>query len=71
MVGFDLLSEFDKYTIKNIPRINNKYVDTMASILSLMPIDIKDEELILKIKILGILSCIAEDEEIEVYCITK
>jgi len=44
----DILNEFDKYIINNIPRTNNKYEDTMASATSLMPIGIEDEEIIQK-----------------------
>lgn len=45
----DLLDQFDRYTIQNIPRTNNTYTDAMASANSLAPIEIEDEETILKI----------------------
>lgn len=36
----DVVSQFNKYIIESIPRINNKYVDVMISIISFMPINI-------------------------------
>ena len=71
MIITDLLNEFDKYTIKNIPRTNNNYANIMASATSLVPIEIEDEEIILKIKKIGMPSCIIKDYEIEVYCVTQ
>lgn len=56
------MNHFDKYIIENIPRKNNKYADAMASVASVMPIYIEDEETILKIKNLGQPSCLYEEE---------
>lgn len=52
-----LLIQFDKYIIEIIPRKDNRYIDAMESVASLMPIDIEDEETIIKLKMLGHTSC--------------
>lgn len=49
VVVIELLDQFDRYIIENIPRINNRYVDAMASAASLAPFEIEDEETILNI----------------------
>lgn len=49
----DLLEEFDIYNIQNVSRTNNRYADAMASVASLVSIDIEDEEILLTIKKLG------------------
>ena len=59
-----LLYEFHKYSIQNIPKTNNMYTNAMASTTLLEPIDIKDEETILKIQKLGTPSYL---EHIEVH----
>lgn len=46
----ELLDQFNRYTIQNSPRTNNKYVDAMASATSLAPIEVEDEETILTIR---------------------
>lgn len=45
----ELLERLDKYTIDIIPRTNNRYVDAMESVASLVPIELEDEETILSI----------------------
>lgn len=50
IVIIELLKEFDSYRIQNIPCTNNRYVDAMVSVASLVPIDIEDEETMLTIK---------------------
>lgn len=50
VVVVQLLHQFDRYTITNIPRKNNRYVDTMESATLLAQIEIEDDHIILKIK---------------------
>jgi len=45
----ELLDRLDRYTIETIPRTNNRYANAMASIASLVPIELEDEETILTI----------------------
>lgn len=48
----NILIYFNEYEIDNIPRDSNKYVDAMASVIFLAPINI-DEKIILTIKNIG------------------
>lgn len=45
-----LLDEFDSYSIQIIPQTNNRHAYAMASVSSLVPIAIEDEEIVLSIK---------------------
>lgn len=49
VVVIELLERLDNYTIKSIPRTNNRYADAMASATSLVPIELEDEKTILSI----------------------
>lgn len=70
LVVVDLLHQFDKYNIKNILTINNKYGDPMTSVTSFAPIEVGDEEKILKIKNLGTPPYVYNDSDNESYCVT-
>lgn len=68
-----LLKILDKYTIETIPRTNNRYVDAMASVASLVPIELENEETILTIHklsspsyishIYSIISCLLANDD--------
>jgi len=47
VVVLELLEQLKKYIIDIIPRTNNIFVDAMASVAPLVPIKLKDEEIIL------------------------
>lgn len=63
----ELLDEFNRYSIQNIPWNNNRYADIMASATSLVPIEIEDEKTILIIKNLGTPSYLDHIEEVHVF----
>jgi len=49
VVVLELLEQLNRYTVNTIPRTNNRYADVMASVVSLIPIELGDEETILTI----------------------
>jgi len=73
VVLIEFLEILDRYTIDTIPRINNIYVDAMASVASLVPTELEDEETILIIHMLSsrsyknhihyILSCLISNDD--------
>jgi len=67
IVVAELLDEFTRYSIHNIPRTNNKYVDVMASTNSLASIEIEDEETILNIRKLGTPSYLDHIEKVHAF----
>jgi len=71
MVFNALLDYFDRYTIQNIPRTNNKYLDAMAIATSLVLIEIEDEENIFTIYKLRSPSYIEGMHEIQTYLIIE
>lgn len=50
LVVLELLEQLHRYTINTIARTNNRYADAMASVASLVPIELEDEETILTVR---------------------
>jgi len=67
VIVVELIDKFYRYNIHNILRTKNRYVDVMASVASLAPIEIEDEETILTNRNLGIPSYLDHIQQVQVF----